>query len=102
MKFKLQKQALRIKTKSKCNAQTEPLFNKLEMLKVKIIFDDQCMKCWFKFVSSSLLEYSGTMFTHSTELYRIETRGQNQVNLFSTRTIRARDIFRHHIANLLK
>ena len=42
--LKLQKQALRIMTNSKYNAHTEPLFKELHLLKVKDIFDVQCLK----------------------------------------------------------
>ena len=41
---KLQKRALRIITNSKYNAHTEPLFKDLYLLKIKDIFDVQCMK----------------------------------------------------------
>ena len=100
--FKLQKRALRIMTNSKYNAHTEPLFKELEMLKVKNIFDVQCMKFWYKFVNKSLPEYFGKMFTFSNELYQIETRGQNQLHLFPTRTVIARNVLRHHIPDLLQ
>ena len=100
--FKLQKWALRIMTNSKYNAHTEPLFKELEMLKVKNIFDVQCMKFWYKFVNKSLPEYFGTMFTFNNELYQIETRGQKQLHLFHTRTVSARNVLRHHIPDCCK
>ena len=50
---KLQKRALRIMTNSRYNAHTEPLFKRLYLLKVKDIFDVQCMKFWYKFVKKS-------------------------------------------------
>ena len=100
--FKLQKRALRIMTNSKYNTHTEPLFKELEMLKVKNIFDVQCMKFCYKFVNKSLPEYFGTMCTFNNELYQIETRGQNQLHLFPTRTVSARNVLRHHIPDLLQ
>ena len=100
--FKLQKRALRIMTNSKYNAHTEPLFKELEMLKVSDIFDVQCMKFWYKFVNKSLPEYFGTMFTFNNELYQIETRAQNQLHLFPTRTSSARNVLRHRIPDLLQ
>ena len=54
-------------TNSKYNAHTEPLFKELEMLKVKNIFDAQCMEFWYKFVKKSLPEYFGTMFTFNND-----------------------------------
>ena len=100
--FKLQKRALRIMTNSKYNAHTEPLFKELVMLKVSDIFDAQCMKFWYKFVNKSLPEYLATMFTFNNELYQIETRGQNQLHLFPSRTISARNVLRHRIPELLQ
>ena len=89
-------------TNSKYNAHTEPLFKELEMLKVSDIFDVQCMKFWYKFVNKSLPKYFGTIFTFNNELYQIETRGQNQLHLFPTRTISARNVLRHRIPELLQ
>ena len=88
-------------TNSEYNAHTEPLFKELEMLKVCDIFDVQCLKFWYKFVNKSLPKYFGTIFTFNSELYQIETRGQNQLNLFPTRTISARNVLRHRIPELL-
>ena len=42
--------ALRIMTNSRYNAQTEPLFKKLHLWKVKGIFYVQCLKFWYKIV----------------------------------------------------
>ena len=100
--LKLQKRALRIMTISKYNAHSDPLFKELEMMKVSDIFDVQCMKFWCKSVNKSLPEYFGTMFTFHDELYQIETHGQNQLHLFPTRTIGARNVLRHHIPDLLQ
>ena len=52
--------------------------------------------------SQSLLEYFGTMFTFNDELYQMETRGQNQLHFFPTRTINARNVLRHRIRDLLQ
>ena len=50
----------------------------------------------------SLPEYFGTMFAFNNELYQIEIRGQNQLHLFPTRTVSARNVLRHHIPDLLQ
>ena len=42
--FKLQKRAMRIMTNKKFNAHTEPIFKELKMLKIKDIFNIQCLK----------------------------------------------------------
>ena len=59
-------------TNRKYNVHIESLFKELIMLKVKNIFDGQCMKFWYKFENtSSLPEYFGSMFTFNNELYQI-------------------------------
>ena len=40
--------------KQKFNAHTEPIFKELKMLKIKDIFNIQCLKFWFKFVNNCL------------------------------------------------
>ena len=44
----------------------------------------------------------GTMFTFNNELYQLEARGQNQLHLFPTRTVSARNVLRHHNPDLLQ
>ena len=44
-------------TNSRYNAHTESLFGQLYLLKVKDIFDVQCMKFWYKFVKKKLPNY---------------------------------------------
>ena len=51
-------------------AYTDALFKSLDMLKVKHIFDEQCLKLWYKFViflicCSSLQYLMGKIRTHS-------------------------------------
>ena len=98
---KLQKRALRIMTNSKYNAHTEPLFKELHLLKVKDIFDVQCLKFWYKFVNKKLPNYFRDMFKYNYELHEIGTRSQEQLHLYPTRTSGARNVLRHHIPELL-
>ena len=98
---KLQKRALRIMTSSKYNAHTELLFKQLHLLKVKDIFDVQCLKFWYKFVNRKLPNYFRDMFKCNYELHEIGTRNHDQLNLYPTRTSGARNVLRHHIPELL-
>ena len=68
---KLQKRAIRIITNSKYNAHTDPLF---KSLKIKDVFDVQCMKFWYKFVNNNVPNYFASMFRYNHELYEIQTR----------------------------
>ena len=98
---KLQKRALRIMTNSRYNAHTEPLFKQLHLLKVKDIFDVQCLKFWYKFVNNELPNYIRNMFTYNHELHDFETRNRDRLHLYQTRTSGARNVLRHHIPELL-
>ena len=81
---KLQKQAFRVMTNSRYNAHTEPLFKQLHLLKVKDIFDVQCLKFCNKFVNNKLPNYFRNMFTYSHELHYIETRNRERLHLYPT------------------
>ena len=98
---KLQKRALRIMKNSRYNAHTEPLFKQLHLLKVKDIFEIQCLKFWYKYVNNKLPHYFRSMFTYNHQLHEIETRNHDRLHLYPTRTSGARNVLRHHIPELL-
>ena len=99
--FKLQKRALRTMTNSIYNAHTVPTFEGLEMLKVKDIFDMQCLKLLYKFVYNELPFFSKSMFTYNHELYEKETHSHGMLHLYLTRTASARNVVRHRIPEIL-
>ena len=101
--WKLQKTALRIMTKSRCNAHTQPHFKQLHFLKVKHIdlLDAQCLKFWYKFVNNKLPNYFRDVFKHNDELHSIETRNHDRLHLYPTRTSGTRNVLRQHIPQLL-
>ena len=92
---------IRIMTNSRYNAHTEPLFKQLYLLKVKDIFDVQCMKFWYKFVNKKLPIFFRDMFKYNHEVHDIGTRSHDQLHLYPTRTSGARNVLRHHIPELL-
>ena len=47
-------------TNSRYNAHTEPLFKQLHLLKVKDIFNVQCLKFWYTFVNKNFQNISKT------------------------------------------
>ena len=99
--FRLQKRTLRIMTNSKYNAHTNPIFKSLKMLKVKDIFDVQCLKLWYKFVNNELSYFFKSMLTYNHELYETETRSHSMPHLYPTRTAGARNVVRHRSPELL-
>ena len=98
---KLHKRSLRIMTNSRYNAHTEPLFKQLHLLKVKDIFEIQCLKFWYRYVNNKLPNYLRNMFTYNHELHEIKTRNHDRLHLYPTRTSGARNVLRHHIPELL-
>ena len=71
--LRLQKRVPRNMMNSKYNAHTDPLFKDLLMLKVKDIFDMQCMKLWYKSVNNEFLHFFKSILTYDHELYETET-----------------------------
>ena len=98
---KLQKRALRIMTNSRYNAHTETLFKQLHLLKVKDIFEIQCLKFWYIYVNNKLPNYFRNMFTYNHESHEIETRNHDRLHLYPTSTSGARNVLRHHVPELL-
>ena len=74
---KLQKRSVRIITRSKYNAHTDPLFKSLNLLKLKDLFELSVFKIYFKFKHSLLPVYILNRFTESirNHLYNLRTRG---------------------------
>ena len=59
-------------TNSKYNAHTDRLFKQLHLLKVKDIFDVQCLQFWYKFVNRKLPNYFRDMSKYNYELHEME------------------------------
>ena len=62
---KLQKRAVRIITKSSYNAHTDPLFKKINLLKVRDIFQLNVLKRYYKFIKENLSFYTMNIFTYA-------------------------------------
>ena len=92
----LQKRAMQIKTNSKYNAHWDPISKSLQMLKVKDIFDVQCL-LWYKFLNN----FFKSMFNYNHGLYETETCSHDMLHLYPTRTAGACNVVRHHIPELL-
>ena len=71
------------------------------LLKIKDIFDVQCMKFWYRFVNKKLPNYFRDMFKYNHEVHDIGTRSHDQLHLYPTRTSGALSVLRHHIPELL-
>ena len=73
----------------------------MTLLKVKDIFDVQCLKFWYKFGNNKLHKYFRDIFKINHELHDISTRNHDCLHLYTTRTSGARNVLGHHIPELL-
>ena len=95
--FKLQKRAMRIVSLSEYNAHTEPIFKRLNILKVKDLFNVALLKFQFKFKHERLPHYFTNMFTLEVVDHSHDTRTRNEPRLPVPRTARADDTIRHYL-----
>lgn len=77
----LQKKAIRTVSKSNYNAHTEPLFKKLQILKLKDICTFQLSKIMYSFINISLPDPLMTMFTVNRHIHSHETRCLHQPHI---------------------
>ena len=59
------------------------------------------MKFWYKFVNKKLPNYFRDIFKFNHEPRDIDTKNHDRIHLYPTRTSGARNVFRHHIPELL-
>ena len=79
---KMQKRAITIMSNSKYNAHTDPLFKSLKLLKIKDVFDLQCMEFWYQFVNHNVPTNLASMFRYNYELYDIKTISNERLHLY--------------------
>ena len=72
------KKAIRAITRSKYNAQTEPIFKELSLLKIEDIYKIHHLKLFYKYVNKNLPEYFQAMsFIYHSEIHSHHTRHRN-------------------------
>ena len=76
--FKLQKWAVRAITSSKYNTHTNPLFQKLKLLKVEDIKNTAYLKLYYKFIKDELPKYFDNMFDKKYLTHDHDTRNKNE------------------------
>ena len=99
--FKLQKRAVRIISKGKYNAHTDPIFKKLFLLKVQDIFTLQCAKFYYKFTQNKLPVYFNNFFVRNSEIHSHNTRNRDRLHLFPFRNSTTKNCICTHISNLI-
>lgn len=99
---KLQKKIIRIISNSKFNAHTEPLFKRLNLLKVKDLFKLNVLKFYFKHQNSTLPAYFMSFtFVSGNQTHQYNTRHSQTLRTAITRTSFAKKCLRHELPSLL-
>ena len=84
---KLQKRALRIICNSKYNAHTEPLFKKLNLLKLSDIFKTRQARFYYRYINNEVPVYFQDIFSTNADFHSHDTRSANEIRLTRTKTI---------------
>ena len=98
--FKLQKRAMRIITSSKYNAHTDPIFKKLNLMKLSDIYNVSILKFYHKFKNNKLPNYFKNIISSSPP-HQYQTRGRNNLNFTYTRTSHAKHSIRNYMPSFL-
>ena len=99
--YKLQKKALRIICKKKYNAHTDPLFIYLKTMKVNDIFQNQCLKFYYKYEKSDLPGYFRDLLTENRPLHSYNMRARPPVHINRTNKKSSEKILRHYLPEFI-
>ena len=98
---KLQKRSVRIITRSKYNAHTDPVFKSLNLLKLKDLFELSVFKIYFKFKHNSLPVYILNMFTESIRNHRYNLRTRGPLEFVNSSTASGEKCLRCYLPNFI-
>ena len=99
--YGLQKKAIRVITKSKFNAHTEPLFRELSLLKVNHIFQLQCLKLYYNITNGSTPAFFLSMFVLNDTVHSYQTRHRGDIHIPITNTTSAQNCIRQYVPRLI-
>ena len=99
--FNLQKKAIRVIYKTKYNSHTDPLFKKANLLKIKDIFQVQCLKFFFNYKNNKVPDYFQDTFSFPTATHRYGTRNRLLYQTSRTNSKASDKTLRNHIPGLL-
>ena len=85
----------------KFDALTEPLFERLNILKISDIFDKQRLKFYHKFYSDMLPVFFNSMYVKHGHIHQHDTRQRDEIHNSVTRLIMTEKCVRHYIPELL-
>ena len=99
---KLQKRAVRIIVNAKYNSHTEPIFKSLGILKIKHIFERNCLKFYYKVVNGTTPSFFLNMFVPNAATHNYNTRQRSSIRQSTTRIALTENCMRHFIPKLVK
>ena len=94
--------AHRVMCKSKYNAHTDPLFIKLNTLKVKDIFHCQCLKFFYQHENNNTPSYFKNLIVKNINDHTHNTRQRDTFSSINTNKISTDKILRHYLPKFLK
>ena len=96
--YKLQKKAIRTISKSKYNVHTEPIFKKLQFLKLNDIFKLQQLKLYYKLIKGDLPKYfQHFSYIHNFEIHHHYTRETSSIFIPRVNHAYAQKHIRHNL-----
>ena len=98
--YGLQKNAIRIITKSKFNAHTEPLFRELALLKVNHIFQLQCLNLYYNITNGRTPAFFLSMFVWNATVHSYQTRHRGDIHTPLNTTF-AQNCIRQYVPRLI-
>ena len=99
---KLQKWAMRAITCSKYNAHTDPIFKRLNILKINDIYKLTALKFFYKLENNLLPAYFNRMFSVEIPSHEYNTRQRNTPRPHIPKTVLAKSTIRFKIPELVK
>ena len=99
---KIQKRIIRIITRSKYKSHRDPLFKALEILKIKDLFEFNCLKFLYNFKKGLLPKYFMSFrCTPRSPIHDHDTRYASQIDTISTRTVMASNRIRCRLPEII-
>ena len=99
---KLQKCALRTITNSKHNAHTDPIFKKLNLMKIEDIYKANALKLYFKYKNDMVPCYFKGMFSVLHHTHGYGTRNRDQTRPHKPNTALSESSIRYYIPRLIQ
>ena len=101
--FKLQKQAVRVISKSKFNAHTDPLFQNLQIFKIEDLHKLNVLKFYYKLIHKNIPQYFHTnmILAQHSHIHLYPTRNTNKLVAPKVRHEFARKCFRYSITQIV-